>query len=284
MRVTRRIGLLAAVGAVLVTAAAVGTPERAVAAEPTGTTTVAVQGTLLVAQSDGPAGPRTTYAVALADGDLVPVRGLVGGARPFSHFTGRLALPASVLTTLAARDTAGSAGATLDATAGPGRDALHLVERRSLTLRVSGTPTLTDPEPATTPTAHQQYVAALDNKGDLKQDDPALLGHVSAVGAYWQGEANGAISSIGVPTKVTHYDTALSTTDCGLGSDFWSVIQEAEGSFPGLDFGAGDQLVLFVPDACSSGGVVGEGTVGSSFASGGALIVKAGSAIVGTYA
>ena len=283
MRVARRISLLAAAGGLLVTASAVGSPDLAGAAEPAGIATVAVQGTLLVAQSDGPSGARTTYAVALADGDLVPVRGVPHDARPFSHFRGRLALPASVVSTLAERGSAVSAGTALDATSGTGQDALRLVDRRSLTLRVSGAATLSDPQPAATPTAHRAYVAALDNKGALGQDDTALLGHVSTVGSYWQGESNGAISSIGVPATVTHYDTALTTTDCGLGSDFWSVLQEAEDRFPGLDLGSGDQLVLFVPDACSSGGVVGEGTVGSSFASGGALIVKAGPAIEGTY-
>jgi hypothetical protein len=42
--------------------------------------------------------------------------------------------------------------------------------------------------------------------------------------------------------------------------------------------------VVFVPPSCSSGGMVGEGTIDASFASGGALIVKAGTAIDGTYA
>ena len=62
------------------------------------------------------------------------------------------------------------------------------------------------------------------------------------------------------------------------------MVNEAAAQFPGIDIGAGDQLVLFVPGACQSGGIVGEGTVGGSFASGGALVVKAGSAIEGTYA
>jgi len=283
MRVTRRIGLLAAATGLLVTASSVGATVPAGAVEPAGATTVQVEGTLLMAQPDGP-GARPSYAVALADGDLVPVRGSLSDARPMSHVSARLALPASVLAGLAARGTSLHAGATLDGSSTTGRAALRLVDRRSLTLRLTGAPVLTDPEPTVTPTAHQQFVAALDNKGALGQDDTALLGHVSAVGSYWEGESNGAISSIGVPATVTHYDTAVTTTDCGLGNDFWSVVQEAEGKFPTLNLGAGDQVVLFVPGACASGSIVGEGTVGSSFASGGALIVKAGTSIEGTYA
>ena len=202
-----------------------------------------------------------------------------------SHVTARLHLPASVLSGLAARGTSLPAGANLDGSSSTGRAALaRWWTDGFLTLRLAGAPVLTDPEPTVTPTAHHQFVAALDNKGALGQDDTALLGHVSAVGSYWGGESNGAISSIGVPATVKHYDSAVSTTDCGLGGDFWSVVQEAEGKFPAFNPSVGDQLVLFVPNACSSGGVVGEGTVGSSFASGGALIVKAGTSIEGTYA
>jgi hypothetical protein len=283
MRVGRRMGLLTATCGLLATASAAGTTVPAAAVQPAGPTTVLVDGTLLAAQPDGP-GARPSYAVALADGDLVPVRGPLAGARPLSQVTARLALPDSVVRGLAARGTSVGAGATLAATSGAGRAALRLVDRRSLTLQIAGAPVLTDPEPTATPTTHQQFVAALDNKGALGQDDTALLGHVSAVGSYWEGESNGAISSIGLPATVTHYDTAVSTTDCGLGNDFWSVIQEAEGKFPAFNPSVGDQMVLFVPSACSSGGIVGEGTVGNSFASGGALIVKAGTSIEGTYA
>src|SRR4051812_31642855 len=196
MRVTRRIGLLTAVGGLLVTASTVGTTTPAGAVETSGTTTVQVDGTLLMAQPDGP-GVRPSYAVALADGDLVPVRGPLADARPMSHVTARLALPGSVLSGLAARGTSVRSGATLDAASTAGRQALRLVDRPSLTLRIWGTPDLTDPEPAVTPTAHQQFVAAIDNKGDLGQTDTQLRGHVTTVGSYWQGESNGAISSIG---------------------------------------------------------------------------------------
>jgi hypothetical protein len=285
--------LTGALGVVTATITVTMTVTTAVAGTP-GAATVAVQGTLLVAEPDQP-GSRPAYAVALADGDLVPVTGVLEDAPPLSHFTGRLTLPASVVSVLARRGTSVRPGFTLGATSVPGREALRLVDHRSLTLRVSGTPLLTravttgtpETNDATeiTPTAHRQFVAAIDNKGPLGQNDQALLAHVRKVGSYWKGEANGAISRIDVPGRVARYRSRVSTKDCGLGDDFFDVLQEAAAKFPGIDLAGGsDQLVLFVPPSCSSGGMVGEGTIGSSFASGGALIVKAGTTINGTYA
>ena len=234
--------------------------------------TLQLRGRLLVLPAERP-GDETRYAVALADGDIVPVRGAFGrGVRTGALFDGRLAVPGSVVQALAARGESGPSAA------------LQVVDRRSLVLSVVGTPWIRAAAAATTPTTHQQFVAALDNAGALGQDDTQLLAHVSTVGAYWTHESDGAIAGVTVPATVTHYDTSLPTTDCGLGSDFFSVVQEAEAQFPGFSFGGGDQLVVFVPPTCASGSVVGEGTVGSSFASGGALVVKAGTAIEGTYA
>jgi hypothetical protein len=270
---TLLVGVLATTFAVAATPA--GAAESAVVA------TVEVQGTLLVAQSDLP-GSLPTYAVALADGDLVPVRGPLADARPFSHFTGRLALPDSVVSAMAAGGSELRQGASLEATSDAGQDALRLVDHRSLTLLVSGTPSLTGSAPAVTATAHRQFVSAIDNKGSLGESDRTLLGHVRTVASYWKAEANGAISSIVVPAKVTRYKTGLTTKDCGLGADFFDVVQEAAAKFPGIDLSGSDQLVVFVPHSCPSG-MAGEGTIGSSFASGGAVIVKTGKAITGTY-
>ena len=261
MRVRPRIALLAAALGLTVTA---GGRRHAVrrrrGADLRRLATIEVQGTLVVAESDGPAGGSTSYAVALADGDLVPVRGqFPPDARTGATFSGRLALPASVA----------SAASSVSA-------ALRIVDRRSLSLSVVGTPSVTAVAPSVAPVAHRQFVAAVDNKGALGQTNATLLAHVSTVGTYWKSESNGAITGLTPPTTVTHYNTALTTTDCGLGGDFFTVIEEAEAKFPGINpFGGPDQLVLFVPDACASGGVVGEGSVGSSFASGGVLIVKA---------
>ena len=92
----RRIAVLA--GALTFSTATVvaATPTDAGATEAAGATTVEVHGTLLVAQTDDP-GSRPTYAVALPDGDIVPVTGPLGDARPLSHVTARLVLPPSVL-------------------------------------------------------------------------------------------------------------------------------------------------------------------------------------------
>ena len=238
---------------------------------------LSVHGRLMVVPSERPGG-RPAYGVALADGDIVEVRGRFGpDARTGDVFDGRLELPTSVTRMLARRPTVSD----------PRRAALRIVDRRSLTLRVLGTPTVTptDRTPVASSTAHQQYVAALDNKGDLGQTDAQLLGHVSTVGSYWQHESDGAISSIGIPATVTHYATSLSTTDCGLGSDFFDVVQEAAKQFPGVSPWSGsNQLVVFVPPGCVNQNIVGMGTIGAGFASGGALVVKAGPAIDGTYA
>ena len=236
--------------------------------------TVAVHGRLLVVPAELPGGT-TRYGVALADGDIVPIRGRVpSAARTGAVFDGRLAVPADVLGTLAARGESGRAAA------------LRVVDRRDLTLDVVGAPTITQPRAAQapTPTIHPQFVAAMSNKGTL-QTDLQLLAHVSTVGDYWKAQSNGAIAGITVPGTVTHYSSSAATADCGLGSDFFQVVQEAEGLFPTMNlFTSPDQLVIFVPDSCTSGGVVGEGTIGDSFASGGALVVKATDAIEGTYA
>ena len=268
MRVRPRIALFAGAIALTVTTAVAVTPFAADAAESPVAATIDVRGTLVVAQADGPAGGSTSYAVELADGSLVRVRGAFSpDARTGASFHGRLSVPGSVART-----------ATSPAAA------LRIVDRRALTLSVVGSPSVTAVSAAAAPVAHRQFVAAVDNLGVLGQTDATLLGHVTTVGDYWKSESNGAITGLTAPAAVTHYNTALTTTDCGLGNDFFTVIDEAEQKFPGINpFGGSDQLVLFVPDACASGGVVGEGSVGSSFANGGVLIVKAGDGIDGIY-
>jgi hypothetical protein len=283
MRGASRIVLLAGALVASVTISLATAPAGAT--ESVGVATVEVQGTLLVAQPDQPGG-RPEYAVALEDGDVVPISGTLADARPLSHFTGRLELPGSVVSVLAAHVGSIASGATLGETSDAGHDALSVVDHRSLTLRVSGRPLLTDPARTDTPTtAHRQFVAAITNKGDLRQNDRALLGHVRSVASYWKRESNGAISRIVMPSRVRRYRTEVGTKDCGLGHDFFDIVQEAAAKFPGIDLSKGsDQLVIFVPPSCPGSGVVGEGTEGTSFASGGALIVKTGTTINGTYA
>jgi len=118
---------------------------------PAGATTapsVHVHGHLLVVGPEVP-GEQPAYAVALADGDIVPVRGRFGSdVRTGAVFDGRLAVPTSVVEDLSARGESGSAAA------------LTLVDRRSLTLSVIGTPAVTAAAPAAT--THDQFVAAID--------------------------------------------------------------------------------------------------------------------------
>ena len=268
MHSSTRLGSLAAVlVATTVTAPALGSP----AGDVTGPT-VSVHGRLLVVPAESPGG-HARYGVEVAGGAIVQVRGQFSAhVRTGDRFVGRLALPAEMVSRMADRNDPRVA------------DVSRLAARRSLTLAVVGAPSVTA-APASTGagTTHAQYVAAISNKGDLTQGDTALLGHVTTVGAYWETQSNGAIADIGVPSTVTHFASTKATADCGLGSDFFPVVNEAAQQFPGFSVGDGDQLVLFVPPGCSSGGVVGEGTIGSSFASGGLLIVKAGASIESTY-
>jgi hypothetical protein len=242
---------------------------------------VSVHGRLVVVPAEEPGGP-TGYAVALADGDIVPLRGsFPADVRTGAVFDGRLALPAGVVRALTARGESGTAAA------------LQVVDEASVALRVTGTPVLTDAAPlasSTATTVHTQYVAAIDNKGTLGQTDAQLLGHVSTVGAYWTTQSNHRISTV-VPAAVDHYRTTTGTTECGLGSgqagidDYFALVQEAAQKFPGIDWNGGpDQLVLFVPPSCSTGSTVGRGTVGTGFASGGAVIAESNNAIDSVYA
>lgn len=153
-----------------------------------------------------------------------------------------------------------------------------------------GTPSITAPTvtaDSSGTTVHAQYVAAIDNEGPLGQTDAQLLGHVSNVGSYWGGQSGGSMS-VSVPATVTHYDTKVASTTCGLGSsgaDFTAIVQEAMAKFPGINpFAGTDQLVVFVPPSCFDGSTVGRGTVGSSFASGGVLVAESSASIEGVYA
>ncbi|HET7173188.1 MAG TPA: hypothetical protein VFI30_02785, partial [Nocardioidaceae bacterium] len=280
----RSVSAIAALALTAAVAPVASTPAEAAAVVGVGsagaTVTVSVHGRLVVVPAETPGG-RTAYGVALSGGDIVPVRGHFDpDARTGDHVQARLALPSSIASSLP-----GTAGTAVTAGSDAGRTALRLVDRREETLRLAGEPSVTAPTAAAvTPVQHQQYVAAVDNLGALGQTDAELLGHVSTVGSYWKGESEGAIS-ISVPGAVRHYRTSLPTTDCGLGDDFFNVVDDAEAQFPGIDpFSGTDQLVLFVPPTCASGSTVGMGSIGVSFASGGVLVVKAGSAINGTYA
>jgi hypothetical protein len=279
MQVTRRFAVLSTALGIAVTTALAVNPAPAGAASQSGVVSVPVHGRLLVVPSETPDG-HPSYGVALADGDIVPVRGSFDpSVRTGAVFDGRLALPTSITGALARRS----------AVADPQRAALRLVDRRSLTLAVVGTPSVTAVAPAVAPTTHRQFVAVVDNKGVVDQTDAQLLAHVTNVGTYWKGQANGAITGITVPATVKHFSDTTGSTACGLGAstaDFFSLVQEAKALFPTFDFSQNspDQLVLFVPESCFTGPTVGRGTIGSSFASGGSLIAEASPSIEGVYA
>lgn len=253
-----------------------------------GPMSVRVTGTLLVARSDRRAGA-TSYAVAVGS-HVVPVRGRLGGVRRSTPFRGRLAVPDSLTGALAARGVATTRGSVVDASSSVGRRVLATAVRDAAVLRVVGTPSFgSAPAPAVVPprpVSHEIYVAAASNLGPIGLTDAQMLADASRVAGYWKHQANGAVTQIDVRPGVLHYRARAAQSDCGLGADFFGVVQEAATKLPGIDLSGTDQLVVFVPDAgsCSRGNVVGEGTVGDSFASGGAVVVRADRRIDATIA
>src|SRR4051794_10564715 len=117
--------------AVVVAASISGIPAVAGPADGASGPTVEVHGRLLVVPSEVPGGT-PSYGVAVAGGDIVPVSGRFDpDVRTGAVFDGRLAIPTGVVSSLARR---GDSGATA---------ALKLVDRRSLTLTVVGSPSVT---------------------------------------------------------------------------------------------------------------------------------------------
>jgi hypothetical protein len=156
----------------------------------------------------------------------------------------------------------------------------------SLALATSAVLARTPPSNAVAPlgATHHVYVAAVSNLGPIGLTDSRVLAQVADVASYWKHEANGAIADMVLPHRVVRFQAHAAQSDCGLGSDFMDMVHEAAASFPGIDLSGSDQLVVLVPATCASGGVMGEATVGTGFGSGGAVVVKAGSRIVGTLA
>ena len=127
------------------------------------------------------------YAVALADGDIVA--GHAARSAPASA-------PARSSTVASPSQPGGAARGSAFRTARAAACGRSTVARGA---PVSARRPITPAAPAVTPTTHEQFVAAMDNKGALGQDDTQLLGHVSTVGAYWTGESNGAIAGVTRP-------------------------------------------------------------------------------------
>jgi hypothetical protein len=265
----------------LVAAVLLGATGLAVSAPPPGSaasgpTLLRVSGTLLTAPAED--GGDASYAVALGNGDIVPVTGDLADAPARASFTGTLRLPAAVR----------SGGATLLAESAAGRDALALVESRSMTLPVAWIERITALPAAVAPTTHQVYVAAPLNAGDFAITEGEMLARVAQATTFWEDEANGAIADVVVPASVRRYTSAqIDLYDhCGLdGWTYAAVVQEAAALFPAADFDEGtDQLVVLMPPACSGGGTLGRAVLGDSFASGGYQVSLAEGNSVGTLA
>lgn len=268
----RRVALVAA--ALLGTAGlAVTTPSPGSAAP--GPTLLRVSGTLLSAAPED--GGEASYAVALANGDLVPVTGDLADAPARARFTGTLRVPGAIATSLTRAGAAIRAGSTLMADTADGRAALALVDQRALTLAVESADTEA-PATQTGPVVHHVYLAAPDNIGALALTDAQIIAKAREVGSYWEGESEGRISDTVLPATVRHYATAVAdaSNKCGFHADatFWNVVQEAAALFPSVDLAEGtDQLGVVLPETTCGGGALGVASSGASFATGGGFVV-----------
>ncbi len=237
----RRAALVAA-AALLLSPLAAGGPADA-AAE----VTARLTGTLLTVPAEVP-GQDPEYAVQADGGELVAVEGDFPEELPGSRFEGRV-------------DVSRLDGSTPQAR-------LAVAEREHRPLRVTSYTLTAEPEAtveqAQAATSHRWFVAAPANFGGFAMTDSEILSRIGWVAAYWKKQSNGVITDIAVPATITRY-TASATSEaagCGLtGSDFTATVQEAAASFPGASFGGTDQLLVLMPPSCTSGGVVGRGTL-----------------------
>jgi hypothetical protein len=155
-------------------------------------------------------------------------------------------------------------------------------------MSIAGTPSLTETEGeasnAGNPVTHVVYVAAMNDpggSGTSAQTDSQMMAEVRDVTAYWTAQANGAVVFEVRPT-VEHFTNGIdpASTSCGLGSgiqDYLDTVWQGAALFPDyVPFSGTDHLVVFVPPSCSSGQVEGVGNIGASFATGGAVLIRAG--------
>ena len=212
---------------------------------------VAVTGVLLVA-ADG-AGRDRAFALALDDGSLVPVTGDLDARWANARVSARVRVP----TGMALRTARGALGVS-DVRRGGGRG--RTGARRG--------------------TAHQVYVARPTNVGGYTLSTAQVLAQADVVAAFWEDEANGAIGDVAVPATVTTYTTGFAPPRvCSLGQ-FFPMVDEAAALFPGAEFfgsGATDVLVVVTPDIGCATSTLGVGSIGRSFASGGASVTRASS-------
>ena len=259
-------GLVATSGA----ASAAGTDDTA------GQPTVQVSGTLLqTVKEPHTAGPR--YAVRLADDTLVPIKAdFDEPPAPQARFRGTLEVPQRVQSALAESGTDVTDGEQVKASSRTGRAVLALVDRSDATMsvdqsQVGAARAVAAPAAGTT---HRIFVAVPDNLGyRSRASDATILANLRKDATYWEEQAEGQIAQDVVPTRVVHYNTRVRNAgkDCGLGASFYPMLQEGERLFPGFNEQT-DHLVIGIPDRDCAGDVLGLGTVGTGFGTGGGLV------------
>ncbi len=128
-----------------------------------------------------------------------------------------------------------------------------------------------DAAAAAVPQAHRAYVATIAGgdygPGSLSQE----LGWIDQVLDFWVDQSSGAITDFRRVGAVASF-ALPSGTQCDAGSTLWNT---ARAAFPGVQFGAGDHLVVLAP--ASMNGVsctFGLGSVGGGIGSGGSLSVN----------
>ena len=242
-----RNGRAWATGAVVGVLVLLGLP----ASGATSTDDVAVTGVLIVAADA--AGQDRAFALALDDGSLVPVTGDLDERWANARVSARVRVPT---------------GTGLRTATSP----LGVSDVRLVGAEVAPA--------AAEDTAHQVYVARPTNVGGYTLSTAQVLAQADVVAAFWEDEANGAISDLAVPATVTTYTTGFSAaTVCSLGQ-FFPMVDEAAALFPDAEFfgsGATDVLVVVTPDIGCATSTLGVGSIGRSFASGGASVTRASS-------
>lgn len=204
---------------------------------------------------------------------------------PESRFSGELAVPEETLAGLGDEGTVSmpiAPGETLDLGSPEAEAAVEaLVDAKEPATVTAGT--LSPPQPEVSARSvkkqHRLYVAVMTGRGSQPTDEQ-INTRVSKAASYWQAQGNGALTMKREATKRYAPKAATAGTHCGLratGTSIDRVFTEAVQRFPGVSFDANsaNHLVVVVPEQCAAG-EVGLGSLGSSFASGGMLLVASG--------
>lgn len=225
---------------------------------------IRVRGTVLVLPGEG--GGVDRYSLRLRSGGIVALAEGFSAA-PLSRFSGTVSVPGTTggLTLTGARRSS-----TLR----------RVVDARTPLAVVSSRVAAAAPSPG--PVAHTTYVAKVTNFGAIGLTDAQILATVQGAQAYWVRESAGMIPSWSTASAVVPVASGAGSAagGCGLGNggaDFDAIADNvAAQAYPGVDFSGAspNHLVVVVPDACG-GTVSGRGRRGTSFGSGGPVIIDA---------